>query len=150
MTVPGIVQTQYGMDRASAELGLTKIAWALALYHAKTHKYPAALDELVPQYLPAQLTDPFGGGPYFYALKDTGYTHSTVWAETVSTITAPRLFPPMTLTPARSKKTSFSQLGDHMRLSNLRRQLFKVLAMVGRSGVHRAGRRVSSQLLDRR
>jgi hypothetical protein len=74
ITLPATLGPQDSMDRASAELGLTKIAWALALYHTRMHKYPSTLDDLVPQYLPPQLADPFGAGPYIYAPKDAGYT----------------------------------------------------------------------------
>ena len=48
----------------------TRIALALAAFHAEKGAYPATLAELVPAHLPAIPNDPFNGAPFGYKTTD--------------------------------------------------------------------------------
>ncbi|MDZ4819230.1 MAG: hypothetical protein SGJ20_09685 [Planctomycetota bacterium] len=52
---------------------LLRLALALAWYKAEIGKYPAALTDLVPKFLPAIPVDDFHGHPFSYQLKPDGY-----------------------------------------------------------------------------
>lgn len=46
---------------------------AVLRYRATIGKYPATLEELVPQYLPSLPEDPYGNGPYRYQATDDSF-----------------------------------------------------------------------------
>jgi len=72
--LPAVVQEQGNMDRVTAELRMTQITWALTMYRLKNRKFPATLEELSPQLLPAVPLDPFTEASFVYAWKESGYT----------------------------------------------------------------------------
>jgi RNA polymerase sigma factor (sigma-70 family) len=64
------------ISREATGLANLRLAWtALALeqFRAAHNVYPATLAELVPNYLPAPLQDPFDGKPLRYRQKGVGY-----------------------------------------------------------------------------
>ncbi len=58
---------------ARTERSLTRIALALAGYHAEHNEYPATLDALTPGWLPTLPSDPFIDLPFHYTRIPTGY-----------------------------------------------------------------------------
>jgi len=56
-----------------SNLDLTRLALALAAFHADRHAYPIALAELAPAYLPAIPLDFFIEKPLHYQATPTGY-----------------------------------------------------------------------------
>jgi hypothetical protein len=60
------LQCDYFMQRRDATL----VAIALELYHRRTGQWPAALDELMPRYLPQVPSDRYDGKPIKYRLVD--------------------------------------------------------------------------------
>ena len=60
-------------DRVIAQLQLTKIAAALAVYRAEQGSYPKTLEALVPDLLPTKPIDTMHGKPIDYRRTDDGY-----------------------------------------------------------------------------
>lgn len=58
--------------RAEASLAVLRTGIALERHHLKHGKYPSDLQDLVPDYLPALLTDPFDGKPLRYQRMPDG------------------------------------------------------------------------------
>lgn len=61
------------VDRGQANLELTRLAAALAVYRAEHGEYPNRLDDLVPAILPKLPTDFFHDKPYIYRREADGY-----------------------------------------------------------------------------
>ncbi len=57
----------------AAEYRLALCSLALAAYHAEQGHYPEELGELIPQFLPAVLQDPFDEAPLRYRATEDGY-----------------------------------------------------------------------------
>ena len=60
-------------DRGDMTFDLTKLAFALAEYHARHGSYPAKLADLVPKYVAAVPKDIFSGGELHYSRQGDGY-----------------------------------------------------------------------------
>ena len=60
-------------DRISSQSDLTRIAFALAAYHAERGNYPENLTDLSPDYLAEIPTDLFAQSDFRYARNDAGY-----------------------------------------------------------------------------
>ena len=60
-------------DRTAMQLDLTKLAFALAAYHADHGSYPAKLDELAPKYVPEIPKDIFADTDLRYKREGDGY-----------------------------------------------------------------------------
>jgi hypothetical protein len=59
---------------ALARLRLAQVALGLEAFRAANQKYPEALTELAPKFIPAVPADPFDGMPLRYRKTPTGYT----------------------------------------------------------------------------
>lgn len=60
---------------AQREAMAAQIRAALEMYYLEFERYPASLDELVPQYLPRPLLDPLTKEPYQYHLQENGQNY---------------------------------------------------------------------------
>jgi hypothetical protein len=60
-------------NRAHAERRLLIYRFAIRAYSLEHGRNPGRLADLVPDYLPEPLKDPFSGGPFVYRLTSTGY-----------------------------------------------------------------------------
>jgi hypothetical protein len=60
-------------DRTTARFELTKLAFALAQYHAEQGSYPEQLADLVPKYVVRLPKDIFSDAPFHYRREDDGY-----------------------------------------------------------------------------
>ncbi len=59
---------------SEARMTATELLAGLKLYRIERGEFPATLDELVPQYLPEMLVDPFSGEPFEYVRGEGGAT----------------------------------------------------------------------------
>ena len=70
--VPVLTRYDERMRQAQADHHATLVCLAVLAYHAKTARYPATLDALVPEYLPSLPIDPYDGKPLKYRPTDGG------------------------------------------------------------------------------
>jgi len=63
LLTPAYVQAVTAFSRNASETGSADAAIAAELYRRKNGKWPAKLDDLVPEFLPAVPTDPFTNLP---------------------------------------------------------------------------------------
>ena len=71
--MPALLRTYQIETRHVADLRVARTALAVQRYRLAQGKLPQALDELVPAYLDAVPTDPFGGQALRYSLRAKGY-----------------------------------------------------------------------------
>ena len=73
LLMPASFKVSVAEERCIQGVQNTRLAFALAAYHADTKKYPATLDALAPKYLAAIPNDLFSGKPLIYKPTETGY-----------------------------------------------------------------------------
>lgn len=73
--VPRLANMEY---RTAAQRDLVRVACALACFHAEHGRYPAILEELVPEHLGQVPLDPFADGPFDYSPEAAGYRLASV------------------------------------------------------------------------
>lgn len=74
LLVPHAISVNSAVDRDATNLTLTRIAAALALFHAQHGKYPETLSELsAKDLLPTIPNDPYTDRSFVYQLRDDGY-----------------------------------------------------------------------------
>lgn len=73
LLLPAVSRCVVVEDRATMQFELTKLAFALAAYHADRGSYPAKLAELTPKYVPAVPKDIFNEADLHYRRADKGY-----------------------------------------------------------------------------
>jgi hypothetical protein len=73
MLIFTVCWSQQSYDRSEQTHRNLHVAFALAAYRGDHGRYPAKLDDLAPQYLPAIPDDLFSGKPLIYRPSDGGY-----------------------------------------------------------------------------
>jgi hypothetical protein len=73
LLLPAIAAFDAHETRANAQLEVTRLGAALAVFHAEQGAYPAKLEELVPTVLEKLPADPFGNAAFFYQRTADGY-----------------------------------------------------------------------------
>lgn len=73
LMMPALDSALDAEDRTNTMLELTRVAAALAIYHAERGKYPASLDELIPSLLKKWPVDQFDSRQLIYKRTDAGY-----------------------------------------------------------------------------
>ncbi len=73
LLLPHLGKVTERMDCIAAQSGCAKLAAALRLHRLKNGSYPAALDAIVPEFLPALPIDPFSGKPFLYRAEGGGF-----------------------------------------------------------------------------
>jgi hypothetical protein len=72
MLIPAIYRTRIKAREGQADVEVVRTAIALERFKLAHGKYPAALEELVPAFLPKALKDPFSGQPLVYSPTSDG------------------------------------------------------------------------------
>ncbi|HEY4311494.1 MAG TPA: hypothetical protein VGN12_18745 [Pirellulales bacterium] len=70
LMMPGIMSTFSDVEHAIQARDAAEVVIALVLFHRKTATWPASLNELVPDLLPAVPADRYDGQPLRYRLRD--------------------------------------------------------------------------------
>jgi hypothetical protein len=78
LLLPASEKVTSAYERSLQTLDNTRIAFALAAYHADNKKYPASLGDLAPKYLPTIPGDIFSGKALIYKLTESGYLFYSV------------------------------------------------------------------------
>jgi hypothetical protein len=73
MLFPAVQATIAAESQANTKLDLTRLAAALAVYHAEHADYPQKLADLVPDTIPNLPVDSFLGKPFLYTRTTDGY-----------------------------------------------------------------------------
>lgn len=72
LTTPDMSALCAARDQIAAQLDMTRLAAALAVYRAEHGEYPAKLAALVPEIIPDMPMDLYSGQPLIYSRKDNG------------------------------------------------------------------------------
>ena len=73
VSIPAINGAHQAEERLAAQCDLAEIAIRLKHYQGKTGSYPAELQDIVPEFLPALHVDRFSGDPYTYKREGDGF-----------------------------------------------------------------------------
>jgi len=73
LLLPAVSTASNAEDRATMQFDLTRLAFALAAYHADRGTYPAKLADLVPKYVAEVPKDMFNAAELHYRLEVGGY-----------------------------------------------------------------------------
>ena len=72
IAIPNFSRAFQSAVRSETQRRMTVTAIALKRSHLRNAHYPAALSELVPQFIAAELMDPWSGKPFHYRLNEDG------------------------------------------------------------------------------
>jgi hypothetical protein len=75
--IPAVGKIAESSNKAAMRRDATAVALALELWKRKHGAYPATLQEMTPEYIPAVPVDRFDGGPLKYRLRDG---HATIYS----------------------------------------------------------------------
>jgi hypothetical protein len=72
LLIPGVISITNSFHSQDAELRCAVVAVAVERYRRRHGRWPAKLDDLVPEFLPALPNDPFTGRPLHYRTTEDG------------------------------------------------------------------------------
>lgn len=76
---PNMIEVEIRYETARTRLAIARVATALELFHQEHHRYPNALNELIPAQFKALPSDPFSGNSFQYRPVSSGAAY-TLWS----------------------------------------------------------------------